>query len=82
MQKFLISYELHNKRLLKLRIKGKYTNITLINAYGPTEGKSEETKEQFYDELQSVFDKTPKNELTIILGVINAKLGENLHTRK
>jgi exonuclease III len=31
-QKYIINYELHNERLSKLRLKGKY-NITLINAY-------------------------------------------------
>jgi exonuclease III len=60
MQMYLISYELHNKRLCKLRIKGKYNNVMLINAYPPTEDKTEETKEQFYDELQSVVDKTQR----------------------
>jgi len=49
-QKYIISYELHNERLCKLGIKGKYINITLINAYAPTEDKTEEIKEQFYDD--------------------------------
>ena len=45
-QKHLINFELHNERLCKLRIKGKFNNITLINAYAPTEDKTEEIKEQ------------------------------------
>jgi len=75
-QKYIISYELHNECLCKLRIKGKYNNITLINAYAPTEDKTEEIKEQFYDDLQSVVDKVPKSDLTIILGDVNTKLGK------
>jgi len=35
-QKLLINFELHNERLRKLRIKGKFNNTTLINAYTPT----------------------------------------------
>ena len=31
-QTHLINSELHNERLCKLRIKGKFNNITLINA--------------------------------------------------
>jgi hypothetical protein len=31
-QNHIISYELHNERLCKVRVKGKYNNITLINA--------------------------------------------------
>ena len=48
MQKHVINYELHNERLCKLRLKGKFNNITLINAYAPTEDKAEKVKEQFY----------------------------------
>jgi len=66
----------YNERLCKLRIKGKYNNITLINAYAPTEDKTAEIKEQFYDDLQSMVDKVPKSDLTIILGDVNAKLGK------
>ena len=61
---------------VKLRIKGKYINITLINAYAPTEDKTEEMKEQFYHDLQSIVDKVPKSDLISILGDVNAKLGK------
>jgi len=50
-QNHLINFELHNERLCKLRIKGKFNNITLINAHAPTEDKTEEIKEQLYDNL-------------------------------
>jgi hypothetical protein len=53
-QKYIINFELHNKCLCKLRIKGKYNNITLINAYATMEDKTGEIKEQFYDDLQSM----------------------------
>jgi len=74
-QNHLINFELHKERLCKLRIKGKYNNMTLINAYTPTEDKAEEIKEQFYYDLQSMVDKVAKSDLTIILGDVNAKLG-------
>jgi endonuclease/exonuclease/phosphatase family metal-dependent hydrolase len=48
----------------------------LINAYAPTKDKTEEIKEQFYDDLQTMADKVPKSDLTIILGDVNAKLGK------
>jgi hypothetical protein len=50
----------------------------LINTCAPTEDKTEEIKEQFYDDLQSIVDKVPKSGLTIILGDVNAKLGKEL----
>jgi len=73
-QKYVINFELHNERLCKL--KGKYNNITLMNAYAPTEGKTEEIMEQFYDNLQYMVDKVPKSDLIIILADVNPKLGK------
>jgi exonuclease III len=73
---YVIGFEPYNERLCKLRIKGKYNSITLINLYAPTEDHTEETKEQFYDNLQYLLDKTPKNDTIIILRDVNAQLGK------
>jgi exonuclease III len=81
-KKHIINYEPYNERLCKLRIKGKYNNIILINAYAPTEDKTEEIKEQFYEDLQSIVDKVPKSDITILLGDVNGKLGKERYTIK
>jgi len=60
MQNYIIVFEPYNESLYKLRIKGKYNNITLINVYAPTEDHTKETKEEFYDNLQYLLDKKPK----------------------
>jgi exonuclease III len=57
-------------------MKGKYNNIILINVHAPTEDRTEETKEQFYDNLQYLQDKTTKNDKIIILFDVNAQLGK------
>jgi exonuclease III len=54
----------------KLRVKGKFHNITTINVYVPTEVKEVGVKEQFYRELQRTHDAI------IILGDMNAKIGK------
>ena len=41
-RKYIMNYELHNERLCKIRLKRKYKNITLINAYAHTEDKHKE----------------------------------------
>ena len=79
-QKYVINFELHNERLCKL--KGKYNNITLMNAYAPTEGKTEEIMEQFYDNLQYTVDRVPKSDLIIILADVMQNWGKNQHTTK
>jgi len=76
MQNYVTGFEPYNERLCKLRIKGKYNNIMLINVYAPTEDHKEETKERFYDNLQYLLDKTPKSDIIIILGDVNAQLGK------
>jgi hypothetical protein len=53
-QKHVISYEPYNDWLCKLKIKGKFNHITLINSYATTEDKIEEIKEQFYEGLQNL----------------------------
>jgi len=40
-----------NERMCKLKIGGKFYNLTLISAYAPTEDAKDEVKEQFYEEL-------------------------------
>jgi exonuclease III len=74
----VIRFELYNECLCKLRIKGKYNNITLINVYAATEDHTEQTKEQFYDNLQHFLDKTPKSDTVIILGDVNVQLGKDI----
>ena len=60
MQNYVIGFEPYNERLCKQRIKGKCNNITLINVYAPTEDHTEETKEQFYDNLSTCWTKRQK----------------------
>jgi len=43
--------------------------------YAPTEDKEEGIKEQFCEELQKTQDRVPKHGVTILLGDMNAKLG-------
>ena len=60
MQNYVIGFEPYNECLGKLRIKGKYNNIMLINVCDPIEDHTGETKEQFYDNLQYLLDKHKK----------------------
>jgi len=66
--KNILGFEPINERISKLRLKGKYHNITIINIHAPTEEKDEETKESFYADLQQIQEKVPKHDLVIILG--------------
>jgi hypothetical protein len=47
MQNHVIGFEPYNERLCKLRIKGKYNNIMLINEYAQAEDHTEKLKNSF-----------------------------------
>jgi hypothetical protein len=44
--------------------------------YAPTEDKVDAEKEKFYDDLETVIDRTPKSDTILVLGDANAKLGK------
>jgi hypothetical protein len=74
----IIGFEPINSRLCKVRIKGIFFNITMVNAYAPTENATEEQKEQFYEDLNRCCDQIPKHDALLILGDFNAKIGKEL----
>jgi endonuclease/exonuclease/phosphatase family metal-dependent hydrolase len=76
LKKNILSFEPHNERLCKLQIKGKFNNLSIISVHAPTEEKSDEEKEKFYEDLQIVHNKIPKHDIVIILGDLNAKIGK------
>lgn len=70
----VIDFNPVSERLCTLHLRGY--NITLINAYAPTEDKDNEVKEQYYEELQAVFNRIPTSDIKIIIGDFSAKVGQ------
>ena len=52
-----------------------WCNIMVLNVHSPSEEKSDEAKDGFYEELEQVFDHFPKYQMKIPLGDFNAKVG-------
>ena len=57
-------------------MKGKLNNLSIISVHAPTEEKTDEEKEKFYEDLQIVQNKIPKQDIVIILGDLNTKIGK------
>jgi len=71
--------EFVSDKLSYIVLRGCWCNIIVLNVHAPSEEKSDESKDSFYEELQQVFYHFPKYHLKILLGDFNAKVGrENI----
>jgi hypothetical protein len=71
-RKYILGFATHNEEMCKLKIKGKYNDITLINVHAPTLDKTNEDKEQFYEDIRSY----KKGNIVITLRDLNSKFGK------
>jgi hypothetical protein len=58
-----------------ITLRGRWFHIIVLNVHAPTEDKTDDVKDSFYEELEHIFDKFPKYHMKILLGDINAKVG-------
>ena len=61
--------------MISVRFQGKPFNITVIQVYALTSNAEEAEAEQFYEDLQDLFELTPKKDVFFIIGVWNLKVG-------
>lgn len=77
MKKALMEYRPISERIMAVRIRTKYRNLTVIQCYAPTEAADNEIKNAFYEQLNSVIANTPKSDIKIVMGDLNAKVGSD-----
>jgi len=71
--------EFVSNRLSYIVLRGRWRNIIVVNVHAPSEEKSDEAKDSFYEESEQVFDHFPKYHMKILLGGFNANVGrENI----
>ena len=78
-QNALINWEAAGPRIIYASFKTKKENIKLniIQCYAPKNEKDEETKEDFYNKLQTLCNKLKEKDMTILMGDLNAKIGSD-----
>jgi len=74
--KYVKDFKITNERICYLRLKAKWFFCTLINVHAPTNEKTEEVKEEFYNLLEQTINQIANSDIKIILGDFNAKIGE------
>ena len=70
----LISYTPISERILTASLHSKHLNISVVVAYGSTDGAEDNKKDKFYGALSDTFDELPRHDLKLLLGDFNAKI--------
>lgn len=74
-KKSLLEWKPISSRIIHARFKSNVRNISLIQCYAPTEDADSENKDQFYSLLTSTVLKVPKQDILIVMGDMNSKVG-------
>ena len=61
--------------MISVHFRGKPFNVTVIQAYVPTNNAEEAEVERFYEDLQDLLELTPKKDVLFIIGDWSAKVG-------
>ncbi|XP_049857764.1 uncharacterized protein LOC126341815 [Schistocerca gregaria] len=62
----VIDFQLIDDRTAAMRLKGRFTNITIVALYDTTEEMEDKKKESFYEILEEVINKTPGYDMKLI----------------
>lgn len=60
------------EQLLDTRFNSKFTKLSFIICYSPTNDADKEHKDIFYESLQSSLEQVPKHDIVLILGDFSA----------
>ena len=81
-QKALLGYNTISPRLITTRFQTQTVALTVIQVYAPNMADREEMVDEFYDQLQQTIDDTPFQDIVIVQGDLNAKVGRDWNTWK
>nr|VZI50567.1 unnamed protein product [Spirometra erinaceieuropaei] len=71
----LLAWEPVNDRMAYVRLKGHFTNISIVAVYSPTSAAEQRDKEAFYSQLQALVERLPRRDLLIVAGDWNGRTG-------
>ena len=77
MEKYLMEWKPANSRIIQARLKGRQTNLSIIQCYAPTNDSNDRDKEAFYEQLQATFENVHCRDLLLVMGDLNAKVGSD-----
>ena len=81
--KSLLEWQPFGPRLLKARFNSKFTKLTVVTCYAPTEEAEDADKENFYEQLQAIMEEIPAHDMVLVIGDMNARTGiDNLNRER
>jgi len=66
----------HSDRIMKIKIVIGKRLLSVFSIYAPQSGRSDEEKEEFWDELRQLVTDVPESEFLVIGGDLNGHVGE------
>ncbi|PVD27885.1 hypothetical protein C0Q70_10460 [Pomacea canaliculata] len=75
MEKALLEWKPYG--LLRARFHSKYTKLTVLACYAPTNDSEAEDKDAFYDQFQAASESIRAHNMLLIIGDLNAKVGSD-----
>ena len=76
-QKAYIEHKAINSRLISVSLKGQHKNVKIIHVYAPDSSHSDEEVEEFYSQLEEETHTVRTNEIVIVIGDFNSKIGSD-----
>ena len=74
-QHTVLACNIKNNTMMSVHFQGKLFNIPVIQVFPPTSNTEEAEVEWFYEDLQDLWELTPKKDVLFILGDWKAKVG-------
>ena len=71
-----------SKRIITARFYSKYKKLTVAQAYAPTNDAMDEEKDEFFNQLQDTVSSCNRNDTIVVMGDLNAKVGNNNTNRE
>ena len=65
MSRAVISWEPINDRIITIRMQARYTKVTLIQVYAPTNTANDQEKDEFYEQIQDVLANVPERDTQV-----------------